>query len=176
MGHGYDHFAVCYEWENGVKTYAYTRQQAGCSNNVEDYVMGTKGSAKILRHSVEVGGEEVFRYRGPKPSMYDVEHKELFAAIRSGDTINNGDYMCKSTLMAILGREVCYTGQTITWDQMLNSEITRPQMFISGGMWRCRKLQFQVRLSCLGISSIDKVTKRPCSRCQDGAFVLLALV
>ena len=121
-GHGYDHFAVCYEWENGVKTYAYTRQQAGCSNNVEDYVMGTKGSAKILRHSVEVGGEEVFRYRGPKPSMYDVEHKELFAAIRSGDTINNGDYMCKSTLMAILGREVCYTGQTITWDQMLNSE------------------------------------------------------
>ena len=24
--------------------------------------------------------------------------------------------------MAILGREVCYTGQTITWDQMMNSE------------------------------------------------------
>ena len=69
-----------------------------------------------------MGGEETFRYRGPKPSMYDVEHKELFAAIRSGETINNGDYMCKSTLMAILGREVCYTGQTITWDQMMNSE------------------------------------------------------
>lgn len=121
-GHGFDHFAVCYEWENGAKTYAYTRQQAGCSNNVEDYVMGTKGSAKVLRHAVEVGGKEVFRYRGPKPSMYDVEHKELFAAIRSGETINNGDYMCKSTLMAILGREVCYTGQTVTWEQMLDSE------------------------------------------------------
>ena len=92
------------------------------ANNVEDYVMGTKGSAKVLRHAVEVGGEEVFRYRGPKPSMYDVEHKELFAAIRSGETINNGDYMCKSTLMAILGREVCYTGQTVTWEQMLDSE------------------------------------------------------
>ena len=46
----------------------------------------------------------------------------MFAAIRSGETINNGDYMCSSTLMAILGREVCYTGQTITWDQMLDSE------------------------------------------------------
>tara|TARA_Y100001934_G_scaffold281415_1_gene391020 strand:- start:1192 stop:2262 length:1071 start_codon:yes stop_codon:yes gene_type:complete len=121
-GHGFDHFAVCYEWENGAKTYAYTRQQSGCSNNVEDYVTGTKGTAKILRHSIEVGGEEKFRYRGPKPSMYDVEHKELFAAIRSGETINNGDYMCKSTLMAIMGREVCYTGQTISWDQMMDSE------------------------------------------------------
>ena len=121
-GHVFDHFAVCYEWENGAKTFAFTRQMSGCSNNVEDYVQGTKGSARILHNSV-TGGDTTWRYRGAKPSMYDVEHKELFAAIRSGDTINNGTYMSYSTMLAILGREVCYTGKSITWDQAMKSEM-----------------------------------------------------
>jgi hypothetical protein len=76
----------------------------------------------ILRNTVESEGAEQWRYRGPKPSMYNVEHKELFAAIRSGNTINNGQYMTDSTLMAIMGREACYTGQEITSEQMFNSK------------------------------------------------------
>ena len=53
--------------------------------------------------------------------MYQNEHNELFAAIRAGRTINNGDYMAKSTLMAIMGRMAAYTGQEITWEMALNS-------------------------------------------------------
>jgi len=121
-GHIYDHFAICYEWANGVKTFAYTRQMAGCHNDVDDYVLGSKGRAKILKHRIE--GENEWRYPkdAPKPSMYDQEHKELFAGIRSGDIINNGEYMCYSTLLAIMGREACYTGKSITWEQAMNSQ------------------------------------------------------
>ncbi len=119
-GNIYDHFAVCYEWANGVKTYSYTRQMAGCKNDVEDYVLGTKGRAKVLKNTIE--GENEWKYKGDKPSMYDVEHKELFAGIRSGNIINNGEYMCYSTLLAIMGREVCYTGKTITWEEAMNSK------------------------------------------------------
>jgi hypothetical protein len=54
--------------------------------------------------------------------MYDVEHQELFASIRSGKPINNGNYLAKSTMLAILGRMVNYTGQTLTWDQAINSQ------------------------------------------------------
>ena len=54
--------------------------------------------------------------------MYDVEHNELFAGIRSGNLINNGVYMSHATMMAIMGREACYTGQTIGWDTALNAE------------------------------------------------------
>ena len=54
--------------------------------------------------------------------MYENEHQELFAGIRSGNHINNGVYMSYSTLLAIMGRMVCYTGQEITWDQALNSK------------------------------------------------------
>ena len=121
-GHIYDHFAVCYEWESGAKAYSYTRQMKGCKNNVEDYVIGSKGRALVLAHQVEPKDGEAWKYDGPKPSMYEVEHKELFAGIRSGNHINNGTYMSYSTLLAIMGRMVCYTGQELTWDQALNSK------------------------------------------------------
>ena len=47
---------------------------------------------------------------------------ELFAGIRAGKPINNGDYMTKSTLMAIMGRTATYTGQETTWEQAMNSQ------------------------------------------------------
>ncbi len=119
-GNIYDHFAVCYEWAGGVKTFAYTRQMADCHNDVDDYVLGTKGRAKILKNTI--AGESEWKYRGPKPSMYDVEHRELFQALRRGEVINNGEYMSYSTLMAIMGREACYSGQAITWEQAINSD------------------------------------------------------
>jgi hypothetical protein len=46
----------------------------------------------------------------------------MFAAIRAGRPINNGEYMCKSTLMAIQGRMAGYTGRTISWEEAWNSE------------------------------------------------------
>lgn len=120
-GNIFDHHAVCYEWENGVKTFAYTRQMADCFNETEDYVYCTKGRASILAHEV-TSGSDTWRYKGDKPSMYDVEHVELFASIRAGKPINNGDYMNKSTMMAIMGRMATYTGKKITWEQAINSK------------------------------------------------------
>jgi hypothetical protein len=112
-----DHFAVCYEWANGVRTFAYTRQMPNCFNETEDYVFGSKGQAKVLAHELKPNSGDSWKYTGDRPSMYDVEHQELFAGIRSGNIINNGEYMSYSTLMAILGREACYTGQNITWER-----------------------------------------------------------
>jgi hypothetical protein len=54
--------------------------------------------------------------------MYQTEHDELFASIRAGKPINNGEYMSLSTLLAIMGRMAAYTGQLITWEQALESQ------------------------------------------------------
>ena len=35
--------------------------------------------------------------------------------------MNNGDYMARSTLLAIMGRMAAYTGQEITWDMAMSS-------------------------------------------------------
>jgi hypothetical protein len=54
--------------------------------------------------------------------MYQVEHNEMFAGIRSGNPINNGVYAARSTLLAIMGRMAAYTGEVITWERALNSK------------------------------------------------------
>ena len=125
-GNIYDHHAVVYEYESGTRVYAYTRQQPGCWNSTEDYFFGTKGTCNVLnKYRVEDRqGETTWRYDGPNCNMYDEEHKALFAAIRSGNPINNGRYMATSTMLAIIGRMVTYTGQAITWEQAMNSQET----------------------------------------------------
>jgi predicted dehydrogenase len=119
-GNIYDHFAVVYEYETGAKMFSFCRQQNGCTNDTNDYFIGTKGRANILKNTIE--GETTWRYEGPKPSMYQVEHDELFASIRSGEAINNGHYMAVSSMLAILGRMASYTGKTITWNEAINSK------------------------------------------------------
>lgn len=124
-GNIYDHHAVVYEYENGTRVYAYCRQQPGCWNSTEDFFFGTKGICNVLnKYRIEVGGETTWRYDGPRSNMYDEEHKALFAAIRSGNPINNGRYMATSTMLAIIGRMVTYTGQAIKWDEAMNSQET----------------------------------------------------
>jgi hypothetical protein len=70
-----------------------------------------------------IEGEVDWQYDGPLPSMYDVEHQELFDAIRAGKTINNGDYMFTSTMLGIMAQMACYTGQEVTWEQAMNSAL-----------------------------------------------------
>ena len=118
-GNIYDHHAVCYEYPTGLKVFAYTRQMSNCWNQVNDFVLGTKGTAELLSFAIK--GESPWKYSGPRPSMYDVEHNELFAGIRAGNIVNNGQYMAHSTLMAIMGRMACYTGEMIDGRKALNS-------------------------------------------------------
>ncbi len=119
-GHVYDHFNVVYEYANGVKAFANCRQMDGCSNDVSDHVFGTKGTCDVFKHRIK--GEKDWKFSGEKGQMYVTEHRELIQSIRNGKPINNGDYMCKSTMMAIMGRMSAYTGQTLTWEQAFNSK------------------------------------------------------
>jgi myo-inositol 2-dehydrogenase / D-chiro-inositol 1-dehydrogenase len=121
-GNIYDHFAVVYEWPNGVKCHAYTRQQAECFSETDDFVQGTKGKATVLKYKIE--GENPWSYKknDSDPGMYVAEHIALNKAITAGNLINNGKYMSYSTMLAIMGRMACYTGQKLTWDQAINSK------------------------------------------------------
>ncbi len=120
FGNIYDHHAVTFEFPNGVKVFSSTRQMANCKPDVNDHVIGTKGSAQLMSHSID--GETKWQFTQANPDMYQVEHNELFAAIRAGNRIDNSQYMAQSTMMAILGRMTTYTGQQITWEQAMASK------------------------------------------------------
>lgn len=118
----YDHFSTIYEWDQGdgkvpVKAFTQTRQWAEATADVSDFAYGTKGTADIMNHVIT--GEKAWKRDRKKKvaPMYDYEHKMLVQAIRTGKTLNNTDYMCKATLMGIMGRMAAYTGQTVYWDR-----------------------------------------------------------
>ena len=129
QGDIYDHFSVVYEWANGSRTYAHTRQIQGCFNETEDYVYGTEGLAKLIAHRID--GLSPWKFTGREVQMHQAEQDEFFRAIHGArPRINNGSYMCQSTLLAILGREVCYSGREMTFQQLASSpQDLRPKAY-----------------------------------------------
>jgi len=93
--------------------------------------LGSKGTADVFGSAIT--GENKWRYRNTRVrtgqsssehrEMYQVEPDEMFAALRAGKPINNGEQAAVSTLLAIMGREAAYTGQIITPEQVLNSKL-----------------------------------------------------
>jgi myo-inositol 2-dehydrogenase / D-chiro-inositol 1-dehydrogenase len=119
-GDMFDHHSVVYEYASGVRLYALCRTQKGCHEGVSDYIFGTKGRASLLESKIE--GANAWDYSGPSPNPYKEEHKALFAAIRSGQPINSGYHMANSTMVAVLGQIVCYTGRQLGWKKAANAD------------------------------------------------------
>ena len=123
-GNIFDHFNCVFEWSDGRQAFSSCRQWVGAASDVSDHVYGSSGRAELQSHRVEPKGEKAWRHRGEGPDdMYQNEHDELFASIRAGTPINNGEYMADSTLMAIMGRMSAYSGQTVTWEEVKESTL-----------------------------------------------------
>jgi predicted dehydrogenase len=135
-GHIYDHFSIVYEYPDGAKLFSNCRQQPKCKNDVSANVLGTKGKAELRerRKGLVIRSNSEWFYDGKRNDMYQTEHDELFASIRAGKPLNNGEYMAKSTLLAIMGRMAAYTGQEITWQKALTSkEELKPSVYAWDG-------------------------------------------
>lgn len=125
QGNIFDHMFVVYEYPNDVRAFLGQRQVANCFSENSDYLMGSEGVGKIPGwQPPNIRAKTTWRYRdeGPKTDMYQNEHNELFAGIRSGKHINDGEWMTSSTLLGIMGRMAAYTGKEITWEQAMNSQ------------------------------------------------------
>jgi len=121
-GNIYDHFAITYQYSNGAKGFHFSRQQPNCENSYIAEIFGTKGTGLAPSsgdHIIRARREWI--YDGEENQMYQTQHDELFASIRSGMPINDGVNMTQSTMIAIMGRMAAYTGREITWEQALNS-------------------------------------------------------
>lgn len=122
-GNVFDHHAVIYEYQNGIKMFAFCRTTTGCYDEYSSIIHGTKGKASIM--SCRIWGETNWRSQA-NGDPYQIEHNKLFAAIRSGNPINCGDYMVRSTMISVMGQISCYTGKEISWDQINKSDFYYP--------------------------------------------------
>ncbi len=125
-GNIFDHYHIAYEYPNNVWCHLGSRKAMGCFNENADYIRGTKGTLVIGRGSEpyieDNDGKMLWRYRKPREgeaNMYQVEHDELFASIRSGEHINDGPRMINSSMMAIMGRMSAQTGKEVSWEEAM---------------------------------------------------------
>lgn len=123
-GNIFDHMFVVYEFPNDVRGFVGQRQIGNTYSDNSDYLMGSEGVGKSGWNPPYIKGKQTWRYReqGPKVDMYQVEHNELFASIRNGQPINDGQWMAQSTLMGLMGRMAAYSGKQITFEEAMNSE------------------------------------------------------
>ena len=126
-GQIFDHHFVEYEYASGAVISSQCRQQKGCMNRVSETFQGTLGTSNTGGGKTKLtsySGDKIYKHDGENDkNAYQIEHDELFASIRSGGHINNTENGAKSTMTAILGRMATYTGQQVTWEEAINSDL-----------------------------------------------------
>jgi predicted dehydrogenase len=131
----FDHHSVVFEYANGPRVYALTRQQSGCFNGIYRTVFGTKGQLRLGGNRRQNG---IFNHAGqaqwqPASEGPDAEvncFREMFAAMQAGHPINDGVSMARSTMLSILGRMATHSGQRITWDEAFASnKVLAPERY-----------------------------------------------
>jgi myo-inositol 2-dehydrogenase/D-chiro-inositol 1-dehydrogenase len=122
-GDVFDHHSVIYEFDKGVRVYAFCRTTAGCYDESSSLVFGSKGKANIM--GCRIWGETNWRWQG-QCDPYQIEHDKLFAGIRSGNPINCGNYMARTTMITVMGQLSCYTGKEVSWEDVMKSDFYYP--------------------------------------------------
>jgi myo-inositol 2-dehydrogenase/D-chiro-inositol 1-dehydrogenase len=121
FGHIFDHFAIDFEYPDGARVMSMCRQIEGTRGKVAEHFIGSAGSSDA---STFINGAKAWKYEAPEQrvSPYVQEHTDLIASLRAGKPLNELEQVAESTLTAIMGREAAYTGQEVTWDEMLNAK------------------------------------------------------
>ncbi len=112
----YDHTFVEYTFADGSTMHSQGRHLKNSFTRVAEYAHGTKGNA-YFPGMLEIGGQRQ-RIAG-KGGGHQQEQHDLIEGLLAGNIYNEGEYGAKSTFTAILGREACYSGKVVTWNDLM---------------------------------------------------------
>ncbi|MCL5281531.1 MAG: Gfo/Idh/MocA family oxidoreductase [Planctomycetes bacterium] len=132
LDQNFDTYDVEYTYPDGTKLFYQGRNMDGCTNAFSSYAHGTKGSAIIttsghypgkvrtFKGQLTEGVEPIWRVPQPEPSPYRLEWEDLIDAIRNDKPYNEAKRGTEASLVASMGRMAAHTGNTVTYEQMLN--------------------------------------------------------
>jgi hypothetical protein len=101
-------------------------------SRVSEAFHGTNGTAPKPGLILSKSGQTLFEHdEAEDPNPYQVEHDELFAAVAAGDyKYADADRGAMATMTAIMGRMATYSGQVVTWDEAIGSDLDlMPEVF-----------------------------------------------
>jgi predicted dehydrogenase len=117
-GNIYDHISSDFVYPNGVHMSSYCRQfpresrDSKIVRNVSELIVGSKGRS----NAHDLGANQQTR-------PYVAEHTAMVASIRGdGPYINHAMPVAETTMTCIMARESAYSGEEITWEQIMNSQ------------------------------------------------------
>ncbi|NLX23000.1 MAG: Gfo/Idh/MocA family oxidoreductase [Phycisphaerae bacterium] len=128
----FDHYAVEYSFADGTRMFAQARHMPNCWGFWGDVIHGTKGSAVlgegipdplIYKGHKQTEANIIWRYEREKGDPYQVEHDRLFEAIRANKVYSETERSAYASLAGILGRMAAESGQEVTWEQAMNSDL-----------------------------------------------------
>jgi len=133
-GDQYDFFSIDFEFGEGMFSHSMSRQVDGCANTLGERVMGTEGYTNCKNTIFNPDGSVKWKYEYPKNkegkstevvkvSPYVQEHIHLVTAIRTNEPVVEAERTAISTLTAIMGRTAAYTGQKVSWAEMMSSDM-----------------------------------------------------
>jgi len=130
-GDQYDFFSIDFTYDNDVHVHSMCRQISGCTNNVSEFVRGTKGYSNCVNEIRQARGTVAWEYpyaldeEGNRVALrpYVQEHIDFVTAIRNNEPVNEAERTAVATLTAIMGRISAYTGKEVTWDEMMESNL-----------------------------------------------------
>jgi predicted dehydrogenase len=116
FGNIFDHFAVRYEYKDGLTMFAMATQIRGISTRVGNVIHGTRGTAHVDRGSARIAGATPWEFDGVGSSGDLEMHAALIRSIREGQPINEGLRLAEATMTGVMGRMSAYTGRALKWD------------------------------------------------------------
>jgi predicted dehydrogenase len=129
-GEIFDHHCIEFEYADGSRMFSQCRHQQGCRNDVSEHAIGTKGTCDISAHTIRSAQPWRYRRADNEPNAYQVEHDDLFSAIRNDKPFSEAEFGAKSSMTAIFGRMATYSGKELEWEKALNSQIDyMPKIF-----------------------------------------------
>jgi predicted dehydrogenase len=130
----FDQYSVEYTFADGAKMFLHGRTMPGCQDQFASYAHGTKGIGVISQsgHSPckarYYNGQKMeksklaWAFDRPEKNPYQLEWEHLIEAIRNDKPHNEVKRGAEASLVTSMGRMAAHTGQTITFDDMLNCE------------------------------------------------------
>ena len=128
----FDHYAVEYHFPDGTRLFAQGRHMDNCWGFFGDIIHGATGSAvlgegvsqpRIFKGHRQRPEDVIWQYVGGRSDQYQVEHDLLFDAIRTNKPYNETQRSCNAAMVGILGRMASESGQMITWEQAMASDL-----------------------------------------------------
>jgi myo-inositol 2-dehydrogenase / D-chiro-inositol 1-dehydrogenase len=115
------HTAVRYTYADGRTIDASIDRRERTGDRIVETVTGSAGNCDLVRGTI-TGRRGSTAAPPPGAGRFSATMAALVGGILSGRVVHDGNTMCRSTLMAVMGRIAVETGRSVPWSELVGGD------------------------------------------------------